>query len=177
MADNQDGAHIPEWVNPRKAERTHDAVDIDHTAIDSLVDFELANTVARRLMKPGPVMGRDEITGVVDELRSDAVLATGHVSRVTGLVAAPGERVASHFGGQPLQPLSQVEVLRGQAEEHFVAHNASVVHHNIEAAKGVHGLLHHALGTGVISHRVAIGRSLATGLHNLVDHGLCGIAL
>ena len=93
VADNQDGAHIPEWVNPRKAERTHDAVDIDHTAIDSLVDFELANTVARRLMKPGPVMGRDEITGVVDELRSDAVLATGHVSRVTGLVAAPGERV------------------------------------------------------------------------------------
>lgn len=93
MSDNEDSAHIPEWVNPRKGEQTHDAVDIDHTAIDSLVDFELANTIAKRLMRPGPAMTRDQITAVVNELRNDAVTATGHVSRVTGLVAAPGERV------------------------------------------------------------------------------------
>ena len=48
---------------------------------------------------------------------------------------------------------------------------------HLGGANAIAGVLHHALGAGVISHRVAIGRSLATSLHYLVDHGLRGIAL
>ncbi len=69
------------------------AADIDHRAVDSLVDWNLAVKVSSSLMRPGPSMPRDQIAAVVAELRSDAAQSTEHVARVTGLRAAPGEGV------------------------------------------------------------------------------------
>ena len=97
MDDNEHGNHLPEWINEKRVPVLPadgvNALDIDHTAIDSLVDFELANSVAKKLMRPGPQLSKQEMTHVVGELRRDAAEATGHVGRVTGLRATPGERV------------------------------------------------------------------------------------
>ncbi|MFV0459720.1 MAG: zinc-dependent metalloprotease [Actinomycetales bacterium] len=66
---------------------------IDHTAVDSLIDFPLAVTVARGLLRPGPKVDARQAREVVDELRADAVASTGHVQAVTGLRAKPGDGV------------------------------------------------------------------------------------
>jgi len=50
-----------------------------------MVDWALAVTTARRLMKPGPDVNRDEAAAVVAELRSSAKTAEGHVRDYTGL--------------------------------------------------------------------------------------------
>ncbi len=65
----------------------------DHTAVDSLVDFDLGVRVAAGLMRPGPKVGAAEARQVVAELRDDAVQSTGHVARITGLEALPGDGV------------------------------------------------------------------------------------
>ncbi len=69
------------------------AADIDHRAVDSLVDWNLAVKIAGGLMRPGPSLSRDQIAAVVGELRADAATSTEHVARVTGLRVAPGEGV------------------------------------------------------------------------------------
>ncbi len=60
-----------------------DAAD-DH---GDMVDWDLAITTAKRLMKPGPDIGRDEARGVVEELRIAAARSEGHVREHTGLRA------------------------------------------------------------------------------------------
>ncbi|MBA2774877.1 MAG: zinc-dependent metalloprotease [Nocardioidaceae bacterium] len=52
-----------------------------------MVDWDLAVTTAKRLMRPGPDIGRDEARSVVGELRSSATTAEVHVRSFTGLHA------------------------------------------------------------------------------------------
>ncbi len=52
-----------------------------------MVDWDLAVTTAKRLMKPGPEVSRDEARQVVDELRELAALSEGHVRSFTDLYA------------------------------------------------------------------------------------------
>jgi len=52
-----------------------------------MVDWDLAVTTAKRLMRPGPDIGRDEARSVVAELRTSAATAEVHVRDFTGLHA------------------------------------------------------------------------------------------
>jgi coenzyme F420 biosynthesis associated uncharacterized protein len=52
-----------------------------------LIDWDLAVSSAKRLMRPGPEIGRDDARATVDELRHCAHLAEGHVRAYTGLTA------------------------------------------------------------------------------------------
>jgi coenzyme F420 biosynthesis associated uncharacterized protein len=52
-----------------------------------LVDWDLAVTTAKRLMRPGPDISRDEARTAVEELRACAVTAQAHVRDYTGLHA------------------------------------------------------------------------------------------
>ena len=52
-----------------------------------MVDWDLAVTTAKRLVKPGPEIGRDAARQVVEELRRSAAEAEGHVRGYTGLNA------------------------------------------------------------------------------------------
>ncbi|MBA2698310.1 MAG: zinc-dependent metalloprotease [Nocardioidaceae bacterium] len=52
-----------------------------------MVDWDLAVTTAKRLMRPGPDIGRDEARSVVNELRTSAATAEVHVRNFTGLHA------------------------------------------------------------------------------------------
>jgi coenzyme F420 biosynthesis associated uncharacterized protein len=52
-----------------------------------MVDWELAVTAAKRLMRPSPEVSRDEARSVVDELRRSATRAEGHVREFTQLYA------------------------------------------------------------------------------------------
>src|SRR6187200_1236902 len=61
------------------------AADADTTA--EMVDWELAVSTARRMMRPGPEVSRDEAQRVVDELRAGAAASTAHVRDYTGLTA------------------------------------------------------------------------------------------
>lgn len=54
-----------------------------------LVDWELAASVARRLVKPGPQVSRAEAERVVAELRQFAADSEHHVREFTGLQATP----------------------------------------------------------------------------------------
>lgn len=58
--------------------------------VDRLVDWDLANTTARRLARPGPLVSADEAAGIVAELRVLAVDAQPHVEAITAL-HAPSE--------------------------------------------------------------------------------------
>ena len=63
-------------------------------AVDLLVDWGVASTTARRLVRPGPEVSAAEAAEVVAELREDAAVARGHVAGVTGLDApAAGAQV------------------------------------------------------------------------------------
>jgi coenzyme F420 biosynthesis associated uncharacterized protein len=53
----------------------------------NLVDWDLAVRTARRLVKPGPAVSPQEAAAVVEELRSLAAQAQGHVRAYTGLAA------------------------------------------------------------------------------------------
>jgi coenzyme F420 biosynthesis associated uncharacterized protein len=53
--------------------------------VTELVDWALAETTARRLMRPGPVVPPEEAALVVADLRRLAAEATGHVELATGL--------------------------------------------------------------------------------------------
>jgi coenzyme F420 biosynthesis associated uncharacterized protein len=56
-----------------------------------MVDWELAVSTARRLIRPGPEVTRSEADAAVAQLRALAEVATGHVERITRMVApAPG---------------------------------------------------------------------------------------
>ncbi|MEJ5914021.1 zinc-dependent metalloprotease [Pseudokineococcus sp. 1T1Z-3] len=57
--------------------------------VDQLVDWELAVTVAGRLVAPGPPVSRAEADRAVAQLRRLAERATGHVGETTGLHVAP----------------------------------------------------------------------------------------
>ncbi len=52
-----------------------------------MVDWDLAVTTAKRLMKPGPEVSRGEARQVVEELRGMAALSEGHVRSYTELYA------------------------------------------------------------------------------------------
>ncbi len=52
-----------------------------------MVDWDLAVTTAKRLMRPSPDIGLVEARAVVEELRSSASIAEGHVRSFTGLHA------------------------------------------------------------------------------------------
>ncbi len=52
-----------------------------------MVDWDLAVLTAKRLMRPGPDVSRDEARETVRELRESAALAEGHVRAYTGLHA------------------------------------------------------------------------------------------
>jgi coenzyme F420 biosynthesis associated uncharacterized protein len=54
-----------------------------------LVDWDFAAATARRLVPPGPALSVEEAADVVDELRSLALDALGHVSTFTGLAPDP----------------------------------------------------------------------------------------
>ncbi len=54
---------------------------------EDLVDWDLAVTTARRLMRPGPDVSRKEAASVVGDLRRYAALAEGHVRDFTLLQA------------------------------------------------------------------------------------------
>jgi len=53
----------------------------------NLVDWDLAVRTARRLVKPGPPASPQEAASLVEELRSSAAQAQGHVRAYTGLAA------------------------------------------------------------------------------------------
>ena len=53
----------------------------------SVIDWDFAVSTASRLVKPGPVMHRDEIEVVVDQLRVGASVSEGYVRDFTGLQA------------------------------------------------------------------------------------------
>jgi coenzyme F420 biosynthesis associated uncharacterized protein len=59
----------------------------DDDAYGDMVDWDLAVTTAKRLMKPGPDIGREEARQVVDQLRTFADRAEGHVREYTQLHA------------------------------------------------------------------------------------------
>jgi coenzyme F420 biosynthesis associated uncharacterized protein len=63
------------------------------TAIDALVDWDLAVRTAGRLVRPGPPVSRAEAADAVEELRRFAADSTGHVAAVTGLTTVPDEGV------------------------------------------------------------------------------------
>jgi coenzyme F420 biosynthesis associated uncharacterized protein len=54
-----------------------------------LIDWDLAVTTAKRLMRPGPEVTRDDARETVAELRRCAEVAEGHVRAYTGLSAGP----------------------------------------------------------------------------------------
>ncbi len=56
--------------------------------VDQVVDWDLAERTAARLVRPGPVVSRDEAEQVVGELRAFADQSTGHVAR-TALLDTP----------------------------------------------------------------------------------------
>jgi coenzyme F420 biosynthesis associated uncharacterized protein len=56
-------------------------------AVEDMVDWDLAVQTARRMMRPGPEVSREEARSVVEELRAGAAEAEGHVRGYTGLVA------------------------------------------------------------------------------------------
>ena len=56
-------------------------------AAPDMVDWDLAVTTAKRLMKPGPDVSREEARQVVDDLRRYAAESEGHVRGFTGLYA------------------------------------------------------------------------------------------
>jgi coenzyme F420 biosynthesis associated uncharacterized protein len=63
-------------------------------AVDRLVDWDVAASTARRLLRPGPLVTEGEAAEIVAELREDAAVARGHVAGVTGLDApSAGARV------------------------------------------------------------------------------------
>jgi coenzyme F420 biosynthesis associated uncharacterized protein len=62
------------------------AAHADTTAAE-MVDWELAIATARRMMRPGPEVSREEAQHVVDELRTGAAASTAHVRDYTGLTA------------------------------------------------------------------------------------------
>ncbi len=58
------------------------------TAAD-MVDWDLAMVTAKRLLRPGPEISRDDARQTVEELRRAAAVAEGHVRAYTGLSAGP----------------------------------------------------------------------------------------
>ena len=56
-------------------------------AVDQLVDWQVAATTARRLVRPGPEVSAAEAADVVAELRADAAIARSHVASITRLDA------------------------------------------------------------------------------------------
>jgi coenzyme F420 biosynthesis associated uncharacterized protein len=56
-------------------------------AAPDMVDWDLAVTTAKRLMKPGPEVSRDEARQVVEDLRRYAAESESHVRGYTGLYA------------------------------------------------------------------------------------------
>ena len=58
-----------------------------HDGTDSMVDWDLALTTARRLVRPGPDVSVEEARQVVSDLREFAQKAEGHVRAYTGLRA------------------------------------------------------------------------------------------
>jgi coenzyme F420 biosynthesis associated uncharacterized protein len=101
-----------------------------------MVDWQLANTVARKLLRPGPAVSRAEANQVVAELRQFAAESEGHVRDFTGLQATsatapvvivdrPGWVQANADGFRTvLQPLA--EKLREKAERSGGGLSASV---------------------------------------------------
>jgi coenzyme F420 biosynthesis associated uncharacterized protein len=59
----------------------------DSGSSGDMVDWDLAVSTARRLMRPGPDVTRDQARGTVDELRRCAGTAEGHVRAYTQLHA------------------------------------------------------------------------------------------
>jgi coenzyme F420 biosynthesis associated uncharacterized protein len=66
---------------------------VDHTAVDALIDWDLATRAAGQLLRPGPQVGAQEARDVVEQLRRFASDSTGYVAETTGLRATPGEGV------------------------------------------------------------------------------------
>ncbi len=60
------------------------------TAVDQLVDWELAERTAGLLVPPGPRVSGDEVVGVVADLRSSAARAVAHVAEVSRLSTPAG---------------------------------------------------------------------------------------
>jgi coenzyme F420 biosynthesis associated uncharacterized protein len=69
------------------ADRDDFAHDSDSGAPDDFVDWELAVSTARRLMRPSPDVSRDQARRTVEELRACASTAEGHVRAYTQLHA------------------------------------------------------------------------------------------
>ncbi|HVK26644.1 MAG TPA: zinc-dependent metalloprotease [Actinokineospora sp.] len=63
------------------------AADADVTGGTAPVDWELAIATARRLIRPGPVVSREEADRAVAHLRGVTAVAEGHVRDLTGLGA------------------------------------------------------------------------------------------
>ena len=63
------------------------------SAVDLLVDWELAARTAAVVARPGPQLEIAAASGVVAELRDAARRATGHVVEVTGMTPRPGSEV------------------------------------------------------------------------------------
>ena len=63
-----------------------DQDDSDIGDVEDMVDWELAVSTARRMMRPGPEVTREEAHAVVADLRTGAAAAEGHVRSHTGLV-------------------------------------------------------------------------------------------
>ena len=61
--------------------------------MDQVVDWDLAEWTAARLVRPGPVVSRDEAEQVVGELRTFADQSTGHVARTALLDTPPGSEL------------------------------------------------------------------------------------
>jgi coenzyme F420 biosynthesis associated uncharacterized protein len=59
----------------------------DGRPLEDMVDWDLAVSTAKRLMRPSPDVSRSEARAAVNELRACAVRAEGHVREFTGLHA------------------------------------------------------------------------------------------
>ena len=66
----------------------------------------------------------------------------------------------------------QFEIGNLHLGEALVTQDAGVVHQDIDAAPGVHGLLHHGLHRHEVGHGRAVGNRLAARCSDLVDYGL-----
>lgn len=77
-----------------------------------LVDWDLAASTARRLVRPGPVLTRVEAAGAVAQMRELAEEATASVSSYTGLVPDPSLRVSTAVVDRPTWAAGNVAGLR-----------------------------------------------------------------
>src|SRR4051812_11242774 len=83
--DSRDSDNQGTPDDPHRSDNSHSGDD--HGTPGDMVDWDLAVATAKRLMKPGPDISRDEARQAVHELRKLAAQAEPHVREYTQLYA------------------------------------------------------------------------------------------